>query len=80
MTALAPVEPRVACGFLGSVKNRGLLLAITLWDLAWRAAAIRIALRRHEYKWAAALGIVSSAGLLPMLYIARASSQAPESE
>jgi hypothetical protein len=63
------------------MKNRKLLLAVMLWDLGWRAAAIRLALRRHEYEWVAALGIVSSAGLLPMLYIARANGQAePEAE
>jgi hypothetical protein len=53
------------------MKHRKLLIAIALWDLAWRAAAIRIALRRHEYRWAVALGIVSSAGLFPMVYIVR---------
>ena len=53
------------------MRRRPLLLALTLWDLAWRVAAIRIALRRHDYKWAIALGVISSGGIVPIAYIAR---------
>ena len=55
----------------GMQRKRWLLLPLAVWDLAWRFKAVRLALRRHEYKWALALALVNSAGVLPMLYIAR---------
>jgi hypothetical protein len=48
-------------------KPHPMFLVVAGWDLAWRVIAIRQALQRRELKWAAALLVISSAGVLPML-------------
>lgn len=52
-------------------RTRLPLLLLTTWDLGWRTVAVRTALRRGDRKWAAALALVTSGGLLPMFYLAR---------
>ena len=52
-------------------RRQLMLVGLAAWDLAWRVAAVRQALRRRQYKWAAALLLTSSAGVVPMLYLAR---------
>ena len=52
-------------------RHRGLLIALGVWDTAWKAAAVWQAIKRHQYRWAAALGAVNSVGVLPMVYLWR---------
>lgn len=61
-------------------RRRTLGIAVALWDAGWKAAAVRVAVRNRQWKWAAALFLISSAGVLPMVYLAkfaRPQSQAP---
>lgn len=41
----------------------------TVWDTAWKAAAVWTALRRRDFKWVVPLVIVNSVGLLPIAYL-----------
>ena len=64
-----------------SKTNRKRILApLLIWDTAWKAVAIRRALSRREFKWAAALLIVNSVGLLPMYYLGRSGQAEPVAE
>lgn len=47
------------------------MVLANLWDLTWRAAAIRVAVKRHQVRWAISLATVSSMGTLPMFYLWR---------
>jgi hypothetical protein len=40
------------------------------WDTAWKAVAIRRALKNGHRAWVPVLALVNSAGLLPMLFLA----------
>jgi len=51
--------------------NRLFMSLAILWDLAWRVAAVRVAFKRHQIKWAISLATVSSMGALPMFYLWR---------
>lgn len=42
---------------------------VALWDLAWKGWALWIAARQGNKPWFIALLIISSSGLLPILYI-----------
>jgi len=54
------------------VRSRRKVLAIlVVWDLLWRLLAVYRALRNRQFKWAVALAVVNSAGILPMLYLFR---------
>lgn len=51
-------------------RRTGYLLTLaTLWDTAWKAAAVWTALRRKDFKWVVPLLAVNSAGLLPIAYV-----------
>ncbi len=52
-----------------NAKRAGIVVA--LWDTAWKAVAIRRAVRNRQWKWVPVLAVVNSAGLLPLLYLAR---------
>jgi hypothetical protein len=52
-------------------SRRRLTLAIAAWDLAWRAFAVRRALRNRDRKWLIPLLTLSSAGVLPIVYLAK---------
>jgi hypothetical protein len=56
---------------LSNRQYRPLLFLIAGWDLILRMVAIRRALERREMGWTVALLIISSAGVLPMLYLRR---------
>lgn len=45
------------------------LVALAAFDLALRAAAMVRALRNGDRRWVLALAVVSSGGLLPLLYL-----------
>lgn len=47
-------------------------------DAALRAFAVRTALRERQYLWAVALSIVSSGGVLPLVYLLRFRRQGEE--
>jgi len=55
-------------------------IAIAVWDVAWKIAAIRQAVERREYWWIAPLAVINSVGLLPMLYLARKPAPEPNGE
>jgi hypothetical protein len=59
----------------GRVPSRRLMALAVLWDTGWRAAALRVALRRHEFGWVIPLGTVSSMGALPIFYLWRRRGQ-----
>ena len=74
--------PRINVSLVGHCNERGrgatrmrgrqvIVVGLAAWDLVWRAAAVRQAIRTRQYKWAAALLIISSGGALPMFYLAR---------
>lgn len=64
-----------------SKKNRKRMIApLLIWDTAWKAVAIRRAVSRREFKWAAALLVVNSVGLLPMYYLRRSGHTPPVEE
>ncbi len=48
-----------------------LRILLTAWDTAWKAAAIRRAVQNRQWRWVLPLATVNSAGILPMLYLAR---------
>lgn len=51
-------------------KRNGTLIALaTLWDTAWKVAAVWTAVRRGQLKWVLPLIGINSVGLLPMAYI-----------
>lgn len=51
--------------------GRGILLAaLVSWDTAWKAVAIRRALKNGHRAWVPVLALVNSAGVLPMLFLA----------
>ena len=51
------------------------------WELTWKALAIRRAISRREWGWAAGILVANSVGLVPMYYLWRTrSSESPETE
>lgn len=46
-------------------------LIVGAWDLAWKVVAIRKAIGNRQYRWAWSMLFVSSAGILPILYLLR---------
>jgi hypothetical protein len=44
-------------------------MVVAAWDLAWRVVAVRRALQNHDRKWLIPLLMVSSAGVLPIVYL-----------
>ncbi|MGE0599902.1 MAG: DUF5652 family protein [Dehalococcoidia bacterium] len=65
-----------------SRKDRKRLVGpLLVWDLAWKAVAIRRALSRKEYGWAAGILVANSVGIVPMYYLWRTrNSNQPETE
>jgi len=51
------------------VKLLGVVLGA--WDTAWKAIAIRRAVKNRQWRWVLPLATVNSVGILPMLYLAR---------
>lgn len=49
-----------------------------LIDAALRAYAVRTALRKRQYLWVVALSVVSSGGVLPLVYLVRFRRPEPE--
>ncbi|MCL4232085.1 MAG: hypothetical protein KJ053_10915 [Dehalococcoidia bacterium] len=52
-----------------NLKRAG--LAVAAWDAAWKAIAIRRAIKNRHWKWVPVLAAVNSAGLVPLLYLTR---------
>jgi hypothetical protein len=44
------------------------LTAVTIWDTAWKLAAVWKAVRYGQKRWVPPLVVVNSAGILPILY------------
>jgi hypothetical protein len=44
-------------------------LAIALWDLIWKAIGIYMAAGRGDRRWAVAMLIFNTVGILPIVYI-----------
>lgn len=62
------------------MKRKGpksVAVVLALWDTAWKAVAIRAAVRNRQYRWVPALLIVNSVGLLPIVYLWRFQHPAP---
>ncbi|MCK9519640.1 MAG: DUF5652 family protein [Dehalococcoidia bacterium] len=52
-----------------SKKRLGLI--IFLWDSAWKAAAVAVAIRNRQYRWVGPLIVANTVGVLPMVYLFR---------
>jgi methionyl-tRNA synthetase len=52
-----------------SSMNLQLLLAATLWSIPWKAWALWLAARRGDLWWFLIILIISTLGLLEMVYI-----------
>ncbi len=50
-------------------RKRWLLAASAAWDTGWKLAALWRAYRRGDWKWMPPLLMVSSGGVLPILYL-----------
>ena len=50
-------------------SRRGFAMLVGAWDVGWRIVAVRRALKNHDRKWLFPLLTVSSAGILPILYL-----------
>ena len=46
-----------------------LILIIALWDLTWKLIAMWKSSRRDQLIWFIFLGIINSAGILPIIYL-----------
>jgi len=46
-----------------------LIAAISIWDLVWKLIALWKSARRDQTIWFVFLGIVNSAGILPIIYL-----------
>jgi len=46
-----------------------IIVAITLWDLAWKGAALWKAARSSQRNWFVLLLIANTLGILPIVYI-----------
>jgi hypothetical protein len=40
-----------------------------VWELAWKAVAVRKAVVQRDWRWVPTLIVVNSAGLLPLWYV-----------
>ena len=49
--------------------RRAIIGALAAWDIAWRLAAITVAVKRRDWRWVVPLAVISSVGLLPMGYL-----------
>ncbi|MCC6381209.1 MAG: hypothetical protein IT304_01815 [Dehalococcoidia bacterium] len=47
------------------------LVALAIWDGAWKALAVAVAVRNRQWRWVGPLLAMNSGGLLPMLYLWR---------
>ena len=50
-------------------SRRRIAMVVGAWDVGWRIVAVRRALKNHDRKWLFPLLTVSSAGILPILYL-----------
>ena len=50
-------------------------IAVAVWDGAWKVAALVVAVRNRQWRWVVPLATVSSAGVLPMVYLWRFAHQ-----
>jgi len=46
-----------------------LIVIIALWDLTWKLIAMWKSSRRDQLIWFILLGIINSAGILPIIYL-----------
>lgn len=46
-----------------------ILILLAIWELIWKGIALWRAALRHQAGWFVALLIISSAGILPIIYI-----------
>jgi hypothetical protein len=54
-----------------------LMAILFVWDLAWKAIAIRRAIQRKQYRWVPALLFANTIGVLPIVYLIRFASPEP---
>lgn len=54
-----------------SKRTRTLALVVALWDLGWKAAAIRRARQVGKSKWIIPLALLNTVGLLPIWFLRR---------
>lgn len=52
-----------------SVDQKTLIVMLVLWELAWKGAALWRAGRNGQPGWFVALLVISSAGILPIIYL-----------
>lgn len=59
-------------------RSKWLGVAVAAWDTAWKAVAVRRALRNGQRRWVLPLLVVNSAGILPVLFLLLWSKPKPE--
>jgi len=50
--------------------RKALIAGVVAWDTAWKAVAIRRAVRNGQRAWVPVLALINSAGILPMVFLA----------
>lgn len=50
-------------------KRMRIIAPLAVWDTAWKLLAIRRAVSRREFGWAAGILVANSVGLVPMYYL-----------
>lgn len=58
--------------FFGPIANfpTVLLVVLAIWDLVWRGIALWKSARNNQQVWFIALLVLSTAGILPIIYLA----------
>lgn len=46
-----------------------IIIIIAIWDIVWRLLAMWKSARRSQIAWFVVLGIFSTAGILPIIYL-----------
>jgi hypothetical protein len=53
-----------------NMKKR-IAIVVGTWDTVWKVVALVTAVRNRQWRWVVPLATVSSAGILPMVYLWR---------
>jgi hypothetical protein len=53
------------------MTRRKVFVVLGVWDTAWKIFAVTRALRNRQLKWALALAVTNSVGILPIVYLSR---------
>lgn len=46
-----------------------LIVAMAIWDIAWKLPALWKSARRNQMAWFICIGVINTIGLLPIIYL-----------